>query len=175
MTERNGELLKSFSRLDKLLNERYGRQEGKGGVTVYLDRMKETENDAAVRDIKNWNDDFRRLQRLRHIRNQLAHEWDAMDTDMCEKEDILWLERFCKRVLGAEDPIAELIRIKEQNRHYKGTKKSARKQRNNKVSDLSEHRGLSKNSDAENGPRDFLVWFILLAVFVLLIFRFVNG
>lgn len=86
MTEQNGRLMKSFSQLEKLLNDMYGRQEGKGSVTVYIDLMKEKQQtDRDVYDVDDWEEDLRSLKNIRYKRNKIAHESDAMDADMCER------------------------------------------------------------------------------------------
>ena len=75
MTEQNGRLMKSFSQLEKLLNDMYGRQEGKGSVTVYIDLMKEKQQtDRDVYDVDDWEEDLRSLKNIRYKRNKIAHE-----------------------------------------------------------------------------------------------------
>ena len=168
--------MKSFSRLEKLLNDMYGRQEGKGSVTVYIDLMKETEEtDRDVYDVDDWEEDFRNLRRLRHMRNELAHESDAMDTAMCDEEDILWLEKFRERVMRGTDPLAQLTRMKEQQRIYEESIARIREQRNSPSYDVPEYDGNARNQGDENAPRDWWGWFILIFAAILLIYWFASN
>ena len=174
MTEQNGRLMKSFSRLEKLLNDMYGRQEGKGSVTVYIDLMKETEEtDRDVYDVDDWEEDFRNLRRLRHIRNELAHESDAMDTAMCDEEDILWLEKFRERIMRSDDPLARLNREKQR----KITKSAVRRRPTEYKTDFSsdyERYDRQKKNDRDNSPRELLLWGIWIAAFLLLVYWIIK-
>lgn len=175
MTEQNGRLMKSFSRLEKLLNDMYGRQEGKGSVTVYIDLMIEKQQtDRDVYDVDDWEEDLRSLKSIRYKRNKIAHESDAMDADMCDEKDILWLEKFRERVMRGTDPLAQLTRMKEQQRIHEESLARARKQSSTPL-DAPEYDDNARNQGDENAPRDWWGWFILIFAAILLIYWFASN
>lgn len=174
MTEQNGRLMKSFSQLEKLLNDMYGRQEGKGSVTVYIDLMKEKQQtDRDVYDVDDWEEDLRSLKNIRYKRNKIAHESDAMDADMCDEEDVLWLENFRERVMRGTDPLAQLTRMKEQQRIYEESLARARKQSSTPL-DAPEYNGNARGRSTENAPSEWWGWFILIVAAIVLIYCFVS-
>jgi len=95
---------REYTRLDRLCMDAYGTEKG---ISNYIDLMMET---PAVRrgGVRGWDDDIRNLRRLRHIRNQLAHDADAFDEELCTQGDIQWLKSFHSRVLSRNDPLAQL-------------------------------------------------------------------
>lgn len=176
MTEQNGRLMKSFSRLEKLLNDMYGRQDGKSSVTVYIDLMIEKQQtDRDVYDVDDWEEDLRSLKNIRYKRNKIAHESDAMDADMCDEEDILWLEKFRERVMRGTDPLAQLTRMKERQRIYEESIARIREQRNSPSYDVPEYDDNARNQGDENAPRDWWGWFILIFAAILLIYWFASN
>ena len=175
MTEQNGRLMKSFSRLEKLLNDMYGRQDGKSSVTVYIDHMIEKQQtDRDVYDVDDWEEDFRNLRRLRHIRNELAHESDAMDTAMCDEEDILWLEKFRERVMRSDDPLARLNREKQRKITKSAVRRRPAVYKTDFPSDYERYDRQKKN-DRDNSPRELLLWGIWIAAFLLLVYWIIKG
>ena len=175
MTEQNGRLMKSFSRLEKLLNDMYGRQEGKGSVTVYIDLMIEKQQtDRDVYDVDDWEEDLRSLKNIRYKRNKIAHESDAMDTAMCDEEDILWLEKFRERIMRSDDPLARLNREKQR----KITKSAVRRRPAEYKTDFPsyyERYDRQKKNDKDNSPRELLLWGIWIAAFLLLVYWIIKG
>lgn len=93
----NNEFYEEFKKLDKLLSEAYGELHG---VTAYINDMKEL----GVVDVEDYN----KLKKLRHIRNNLAHEVGYGDIDRVTKEDILYIKNFHKRFLEGKDPLSQV-------------------------------------------------------------------
>ncbi len=93
----NNEFYEEFKKLDKLLSEAYGELHG---VTAYLNDMKKR----GVVDVGDYN----KLKKLRHIRNNLAHEVGYGNIDRVTKEDILYIKNFKKRFLKGKDPLAQI-------------------------------------------------------------------
>lgn len=58
------------------------------------------------RYVPEWNIDYQRLKYYRHIRNQIAHEVDATEEELCSPEDAVWVEEFHQRILQQTDPLA---------------------------------------------------------------------
>lgn len=91
----------SYKRLEKLCNEVYGVN---SGVTAYIDDM--VNNAFASYSVKDWDDDLRQLKHYRWVRNQIAHNPDCSEENMCEPDDIKWLDDFRKRIMNQTDPLA---------------------------------------------------------------------
>lgn len=108
MDNLNYAFFESFKQLDKLCKEIY---DDPHGVTQYVDDMKKSATNHRL--VPNWNGDLEQLIRLRHIRNHLAHTEGAFQDDLCTQEDIAWIQKFHKRILEQEDPLAMLHRIRQ--------------------------------------------------------------
>lgn len=94
-----------YARFDKLCSEMY---ESNYGVTNYIDDMKSRVY-AEYSHIYGWDNDLKQLVRLRHIRNQLAHDPGAFNENLCTAQDIEWLKSFYDKIISRNDPLA-LIR-----------------------------------------------------------------
>ena len=137
--------------------------------------MKETEApDRDVYDVDDWEEDFRNLRRLRHIRNELAHESDAMDADMCDEEDVLWLEKFRERVMRSDDPLARLNREKQRKITKSAVRRRPAEYKTDFPSDYERYDRQKKN-DRDNSPRELLLWGIWIAAFLLLVYWIIKG
>lgn len=104
MDKLNYAFFEEFKHLDKICGEIYQSQKG---VTDYIEDMKSV-TVSNYRNIPNWKDDLKQLQRLRHIRNYLAHEEGAFDRNACTQNDIDWVQKFYRRILHQCDPLAVL-------------------------------------------------------------------
>lgn len=102
MKEINYVFFEEYKKLEKLCGDMYNSH---NGVTNYIDDMKSV-SWSNYRSIKNWESDLKQLMRLRHIRNNLAHNEGAFDENVCTQYDIEWLHNFYKRILNQTDPLA---------------------------------------------------------------------
>lgn len=91
--------MKSYKRLDNLCKDTNA-----SGVTGYIQDMEQETNGKFY--VAGWEDDCSRLKRYRHIRNQIAHENDADEDDLCSAGDTAWIEDFYRRVIEQTDPLA---------------------------------------------------------------------
>lgn len=91
--------MQAYKRLDALCRDMNGI-----GVTGYIEDMRKTVNGSLY--VSGWNADFQRLKYYRHIRNQIAHEVDVTEEEMCSPEDAVWIEEFHQRILRQTDPLA---------------------------------------------------------------------
>lgn len=69
MNNLNHVFFEEYKSLDELCRQIYGSQPG---ITHYIDDMKRVPA-RDYRHIPNWETDLKRLIRIRHIRNDLAH------------------------------------------------------------------------------------------------------
>ena len=110
---------KEYTKLDNLLKQVYHAPEEKAGVTHYLETMQNTPAGTA-RGIKGWESSYKKLRYLRHMRNNMAHNPDAFETENATKEDVAFVRSFIDSVLSCEDPLAPVF----------GRKKSSNKRSN---------------------------------------------
>lgn len=115
MNNLNYIFFEEFKKLEKLCGEMYGSH---NSVTNYIDDMKDVPY-SNYRDIPNWEDDLSQLKKMRHIRNNLAHEEGAFAKKVCTKNDIRWIQTFIKRIMNQSDPLA--IQNRNQKNKKKGT------------------------------------------------------
>ena len=115
MNNLNYIFFEEFKKLEKLCGEMYGSH---NGVTNYIDDMKDVPY-SNYRDIPNWEDDLSQLKKMRHIRNNLAHEEGAFAKKVCTQNDIRWIQTFIKRIMNQSDPLAIQHRNKKNKKNQK--------------------------------------------------------
>ena len=116
MNRINVDFFETYKKLDRLCAQMYGLSGG--GVTAYIDDMKD--NWAAAYGTDNWNETFNTLRRLRHMRNEMAHDEGAFDVLNCTMEDINWLNSFYYALMNGYDSLS-CIR-KKAAEHYRQVK-----------------------------------------------------
>ena len=57
-----------------------------------------------------WSSDYDHLKKYRYIRNQIAHDNDVYEDEMCDSNDIEWLENFHSRILNQTDPLGQYFK-----------------------------------------------------------------
>lgn len=90
----------SYKQLEKLCGDMLG----EGRVSAYIKEMSDKPRGAYL--VSGWEADLKRLRHCRRIRNQIAHEPDCSETDMCLPEDAKWLDDFYARIKNQTDPLA---------------------------------------------------------------------
>ncbi len=77
----------------------------KDGVTQYIIEMEK--NDWQIRRfVQDWDYIYKNLKHFRWLRNQLAHEVGAFESDLCTIKDLVLLDDFINSVLKSTDPLA---------------------------------------------------------------------
>ena len=92
----------SYKRLEKLCNEIYGDNHG---ISRYIEEMKNTPSGS--RYVGEWDEDLKQLKHYRWVRNQIAHEPDCTEENMCELSDTQWLDDFHARLMSSNDPLTK--------------------------------------------------------------------
>ena len=92
--------LKSYKRLDNLCKDLL---RSETGVTTYISDMEQISRT----NFQPINFDYKKLKHYRYIRNQIAHENYADETNMCNENDTLWIEQFHQRILDRTDPVSQ--------------------------------------------------------------------
>ncbi len=101
----------SYKSLDKLCGELYG---SFNGVSSYIEDMK-GQTDGSVY-VAHWRQELETLKHYRRVRNQIVHEPDCTEDNMCDDRDAEWLERFKERIMTGDDPLAQYHRAKSPSR-----------------------------------------------------------
>lgn len=110
MLEINIRFQEEYLRLDCLCREFFS---SKRGVSLYIEHMESTpENER--KQIAGWERDYKSLKHMRHIRNKLAHELDALDAHLCKESDIVWIRAFYDRIMDETDPLTQLSDLRNQ-------------------------------------------------------------
>lgn len=91
--------MESYKHLDNLCKDMNGI-----GITGYIKDMEQEQNGDFY--ITGWKNDYMQLKHYRHIRNQIAHENYANESNMCSVEDTFWLDEFYRRIMEQTDPLA---------------------------------------------------------------------
>ena len=112
MNKTDMEFFETYKRLDRLCSDVFGLRNG--GVTRYIDELNAIGYGCT--------EDCKTLKRLRHIRNQMAHDEGTFDYQMCDRDDIIWLNAFYNRIMKRTDPLAV---------HYRAGRKAQNTVRNN--------------------------------------------
>ncbi len=110
MLEINMRFQEEYLRLDALCREFF---DSKRGVSLYIEHM-DTTPEKEQKQIEGWDRDYRSLKHMRHIRNKLAHEVDALDMHLCKEKDIEWIRTFYNRIMDETDPLTRLSDLRSQ-------------------------------------------------------------
>jgi hypothetical protein len=87
--------MSSYKHLEKLCGEVMNDERK---VSAYIDEMVQTPQGAGR--VAGWNEDLKRLKHYRWVRNQIVHEPDCTEENMCDPEDVRWLKDFYDRMRG---------------------------------------------------------------------------
>ena len=74
------------------------------GVSGYIEDMEANRQGSYA--VHGWDSDYRQLKHYRWVRNQIAHEVNAEEENMCTPEDTQWLEDFYQSIMNCSDPLA---------------------------------------------------------------------
>lgn len=101
----------SYKRLEKLLSEVYGDNHG---ISAYIDEMVKTSDGSYY--VSAWNEDLKQLKHFRWVRNQIVHEPNCTEENMCTLEDAQWINNFYSCVMTANDPLAKYRKFKQRTK-----------------------------------------------------------
>ena len=136
-------LFDKYKSVDNICRDMFSSQ---SGISQYITEM-EQNSFLGQSTVPSWDGDYRRLKRIRWLRNQIAHESSATD---CNEEDVLWLEEFHHRLLMCQDPLALLGKVKANSRQL-----NSPSQRNYDLKDWTEQK-LTNNNQSYRREGAFL-------------------
>ena len=91
----------SYKHLEKLCGDMLQTQHG---VSAYIAEMESTPNGSYW--VQGWVEDLKCLKHYRWIRNQISHEPNCTEKNMCEYGDAQWIDDFYDRIMNQSDPLA---------------------------------------------------------------------
>ncbi len=151
----------SYKRLEKLCSEAYGDNHG---LSSYIDEMLKISDGAYC--VSGWNEDLKQLKHYRWVRNQIVHEPNCTEENMCTPEDAQWLNNFHSRIMTVDDPLALYRKAKNLSKE--------KKPKQNYLSEqfvYIDHQ-YKKSSKKPVGCSTSLIGIILVAVVTVLILNF---
>ena len=92
--------ISSYKHLEKLCGEVMN---DRRCISAYIEEMERKPRGAFY--VPSWNDDLKALKHYRWVRNQIAHEPDCDEDNMCDEDDVLWLAQFYSRIMNQTDPL----------------------------------------------------------------------
>lgn len=92
--------IESYKHLEKLCGEVLNDDRR---ISAYIDEMINTPRGSYL--VRGWDDDLKQLKHYRWVRNQIAHEPDCTEQNMCEPNDTVWLDGFYSRIMNQTDPL----------------------------------------------------------------------
>ena len=104
MIKRNVEFQEEYIRLDNLCEQCYSNN---AGVSEYIKEMENNWNDG-IKSVKDWQYVYKSLKHVRYIRNQLAHDVGALNSDIVESSDLAFVQDLYKDIIKGNDPLAVL-------------------------------------------------------------------
>ena len=100
--------LASYKHLEKLCGEVMNDNRR---ITAYIEEMEAKSRGTAL--VPGWNEDLRKLKHYRWVRNQIVHDPDCCEEDLCEPWDAQWLDDFHGRIMEQTDPLTLYRRAME--------------------------------------------------------------
>lgn len=93
--------LESYKRLERLCRDV---MDDDRRVSAYIDEMVRLSDGS--RHVSGWDRDLKQLKHYRWVRNQIVHDPDCSEDNMCGPEDVRWIEDFHARIMNQTDPLA---------------------------------------------------------------------
>lgn len=153
------EFIDTYKRLEKICGEIFNDVHG---VSAYIDAMINLPEGAYL--VNGWSEDLNKLKHYRWVRNQIVHEPNCTEENMCSDEDTSWLLAFYARIINHTDPLA-LHRKAKRGQQHQGVKPTSKQ--------------YAQEQDAESNPASrrlvtaltVLVAIAFAAIMVLLLMR----
>jgi hypothetical protein len=144
--------IEAYKHLEKLCGEVMNDDRRIG---AYIDEMRNNPKGAFY--VPGWEEDLKRLKHCRWVRNQIAHNPDCTEENMCEPDDALWLDQFRARIMEQTDPLAM----------YRKATQPCSASVSNKQQSYPERE--TPNNNAQSSGAGCLTWLIAILLMILLI------
>ena len=90
----------AYKRLEKVCEEIL---DDERRISAYIEEMLKVPDGAKV--VPGWEEDLKQLKRYRWVRNQIVHNPDCTENEMCDSKDVRWLTQFHARIMDETDPL----------------------------------------------------------------------
>lgn len=114
--------LEAYKRLEKLCGEIMSDDRK---VSAYIEDMENTLRGSQL--VSDWDNDLKKLKHYRWVRNQIAHDPNCSEENMCNSADVQWIIDFHSRIMNQTDPLT-LYRKATQVNSVSATKKNSKQQ-----------------------------------------------
>ena len=101
--------LESYKRLERLCRDV---MDDDRRLSAYIDEMVRLTDGS--RRVSGWDRDLKQLKHYRWVRNQIVHDPDCSEENMCGPEDVRWIEDFHARIMNQTDPLALYRRVTQE-------------------------------------------------------------
>lgn len=165
--------LDSYKHLEKLCNEILNNIfsiSGKSGVSSYIDEMENITQGS--RFVNSWDRDLKQLKHYRWVRNQITHEPDCTEQDVCKPGDIKWLDDFYSRIINQTDPIS--LYRKATNTSVKSKKHAVQEENDSPVQYANDRSAQINNNYKEQKATKTPTGWILFIIIAIIIFLILN-
>lgn len=129
MIEINVRFQEKYKQLDAVCKDMFS---SKDGVSRYIYEM-ENAPLKYRQVILGWDSTYRNLKHLRWLRNQLAHEVGAFESNLCTVNDIEMLDNFFNSVMKSTDPLAVARKMRIIERKENGQQKKLPQNNQNQI------------------------------------------
>ena len=113
------EFMNAYKHLEKLCGDLLNDERR---ISAYIDEMAKISDGTSK--VYNWDNDLKKLKHYRWIRNQIVHEPDCQEENMCHPDDVAWLNNFYSRIMNQTDPLALYLKSSKVNPLTKTQKES---------------------------------------------------
>ena len=110
------DFMNAYKRLEILCSEL---MDDSRGVSAYIDEMLKTT--AGSYYVVSWETDLKLLKHYRWVRNQIVHDPQCDEDNMCQPGDAQWLDDFYSRIMRQTDPLAMYRKARERNNQRPAT------------------------------------------------------
>ena len=150
------ELLEEYKYVDSICRDMLSAEKG---VTAYIEQMEATQPVVRYK-IVGWDDDYRKLNHIRWLRNKIAHSTGNVE---CMPSDVAWLKAFHNRLLTQRDPLADAYRITRE------TQNRVKAQTVIPTQVMISHKDFSYDYDSSSGWRKVLIAILSVAAFAVIV------
>lgn len=148
------EFLENYKYLDELCRQILSSERG---ISEYIDKMSNVRQGYRV---AGWDKDYKKLKKMRWIRNRLVHETDSFEDNLVNEEDSEWLHTFYCRIMECTDPFSLLHQSENINR-------KTQKQEKDRETTFKRNK-VSSSQNGELSDKDIILAAMILAGVILI-------
>lgn len=163
----------SYKHLEKLCGEVLNDDRR---ISAYIDEMLNQPHGSYF--VKGWDNDLKQLKHYRWVRNQISHEPNCSEQNMCEPGDTLWLDGFYSRIMNQNDPLALYYQATKPQTAYQSDKAQPFKKTSDTLKNSTYNQSDTnhkKSSRKSIGCVILVVCSVLIAAAIFLLYEMLEG